>query len=76
MPNLLKQIDFDSLAVDYLHAISARVNSKNLTTTQRIFKNDIDLLLDAVISVDEARTINNPEIENIRKIRRYKNKAA
>ena len=76
MENLIKQLNFDILAMKYLQKIDAAVTAENLNTCRTVFQNNIDTLLDAVLGVDTARAVDSSEVENTRKIRRHKRKAA
>ena len=77
MNELLKQLNFDILACQYLERIDAVVSPANLAKARELFQNDSDLILDSIIGIDQARAINSEDhTVSVSKIRRRKKKAA
>jgi len=74
MDTLLKQIDFDLKAIEYLSIITTRVTPHNIEVVRNEFKNDADALLDAILSVDEVRKSNKNGVILLTKVKRYNSK--
>jgi len=71
MEELLKQIDFDIKAIEYLSVITAKVTPHNIQVVRKEFNNDSDALLDAILSVDECRKSNKNAIILQTKVKRF-----
>ena len=52
---IVKWIEFDIRASEYLNCVGAPVTSKNLEIVQDIFEENIDKLFYAILSIDEVR---------------------
>jgi len=71
MDNLLKQLDFDIRAIEYLSVITARVTPHNIEVVRKEFKNDSDALLEEIFAVDEVRKSNKNGVILLTKVKRH-----
>jgi hypothetical protein len=71
MESLIKQINFDIKAIDYLKAITAEISPYNIQTARTCFNNNPDDLLDAIISIDEVRKCTKNAVILQAKVKRF-----
>jgi len=74
MDDLLKQLDFDVKAIEYLSCINAKVTPSNLQVIRNEFKNDPDDLLEAILNIDEVRKCNKNGVILQTKVKRFSNR--
>ena len=57
MDKLLQQINFDNLCLEYLRRIDKIESRHNIEICRKIYNNDSQQILEAIINVDEVRKI-------------------